>query len=156
ARDPREIEVHQQRLAVRPGDRRVRDVRRALGLPAVDHGVRHDRDEAPLQVVAQCGEAWTERRLLLHGQLRRRAQRDDPRHVLGAGPDAELLAAAVDDRLDRLAVAYDQRTDALGGADLVAGEGEEGTAHVAQRYGDFTERLDGVGVEQDAGLATSL
>ena len=41
-------------------------------------------------------------------------------HVLGAGPDAVLLAAAVDDRLDGLAVAHDQRADALGRADLVA------------------------------------
>ena len=76
--------------------------------------------------------------------------------VLGAGPDAVLLAAAVDDRLDRLAVADDQRADALGRADLVAGDGEQGAGELAQRDGHLAERLDRVGVEDHAGVAAAL
>src|SRR5439155_618765 len=45
--------------------------------------------------------------------------------------------------------------DALGRADLVAGDGEEGACDVGQRDGDLAEGLHPVDVERDAGLATS-
>src|SRR2546422_416989 len=50
--DPGEVEVHQQRFAVRPGNRYVRDVRRARSLPAVDQRIRYDRDQTPLPLGA--------------------------------------------------------------------------------------------------------
>ena len=61
----------------------------------------------------------------------------------------------MNDRFDCLAVAHDQRADALGGADLVAGDGEERAIDVAERDRDLAERLNGVRMEQDARVATS-
>src|SRR2546427_6811034 len=43
--DPREIEVHQQGLAIRSGDRHARDVRGPPAVRGVDHRVGHDRSE---------------------------------------------------------------------------------------------------------------
>src|SRR3989441_5385035 len=153
--DPGEVEVHQQRFAVRPGNRYVRDVRRARSLPAVDQRIRYDRDQTPLQLVAQLGQPCRQALPLFGGLTSRDAQPDDAGHILGPGADAELLAAAVDDGLDRLAVAHDERADPLGSADLMAGDGEERAVHVAERYRNLPERLDGVRVKQDARLATS-
>src|SRR5204863_7533891 len=96
-----------------------------------------------------------ELRLLAGSELHRPPQSDDPRHVLRARPQPELLPAAVDDRFDGVAVAHDQRADPLGGADLVAGDGEEGTADVPERDRDLADRLNGVRVEWDLRLATS-
>ena len=95
-------------------------MRGALALPAVDDGVGHDREQPALELVAKLAQARRKRPLLLRGQPGGDAEPDDAGHVLGAGPDAELLPAAVDDRLHRLAVAHDERADALGSADLVA------------------------------------
>src|SRR5438094_721777 len=125
ASDPREVEVHQQRLAVGTGNRHARDVGGPPAVSAVDHGVGHDGDQPALELVAQRGRTGGERRLLAGRQLHGRPEPHDPRHVLRARPDTELLAAAVDDRFDGVAIPHDQGSDALGGADLVAGDGEE-------------------------------
>src|SRR5947207_11886844 len=94
--DPGEVEMHQQRLAASAGDRDVRDMRRALALPAVDHGVGDDGEQAALQLVAQLAQPRRERLLLRGRQAGRHAQPDDARHILGSGANPELLAAAVD------------------------------------------------------------
>ena len=88
-------------------------------------------------------------------QLGRPAQRHGAGHVLGAGPDAELLAAAVDDRLDRRPAPHDQRADALRRPDLVAGQGDERGVGGLDRHRDLAEGLHGVGVEHRAGGATA-
>src|SRR5207253_2267228 len=77
-------------------------------------------------------------------ELHRPPQSDDPRHVLRARPQPELLPTAVDDRFDGVPVAYEQRADPLGSADLVAGNGDESTADVLERDRDLAERLNGV------------
>src|SRR5207237_7390544 len=96
-----------------------------------------------------------ERRLFLRRELRRDAETHDAGHVLRSGADPKLLAAAMNNRLDRFAVAHDQRADAFGSADLVAGDGEERAIDVAERDRDLAECLDGVRMEQDARVATS-
>ncbi len=62
-----------------------------------------------------------------------RPKRDGARHVLGARPDAVLLAAAVDDRLDRLAGRARSARRCPWRADLVAGDGQQGAT--ARRAG---------------------
>src|SRR5439155_12143747 len=109
-----------------------------------------------LQLIAQLPQPRRQGLLLFRRQARRGAEGDDPGHVLRPRADAELLATAVDDRLHRLAIADDQRPDALGSADLVARDGEECATDVAQRYRNLAECLNRVAVEQHAGLATSL
>src|SRR2546427_6218687 len=42
--------MHEQGFGVGPGDRDVRDVGRALGPRAVDHGVGQDVEQPPLQL----------------------------------------------------------------------------------------------------------
>src|SRR3989449_4971536 len=73
------------------------------------------------------------------GQLDRPPQAHDPRDVLGAGPDPELLAAAVDDRLHGMPVPHHQGPDALGSADLVARDREEGAIDVVERDRNLAE-----------------
>src|SRR6185437_8521047 len=83
------------------------------------------------------------------------SERHDAGDVLGAGPDAELLAAAMDDRFQGVAVAHDERADALGGTDLVAGDGKESDGNFREVDRNLAERLNGVRVERDSCLATS-
>ncbi len=106
-------------------------MRRAVRVPAVDHRVGHDRKQPALEVVTQRRHAARGLRLLGGGQLDRLPERHDPGDVLRPGAQPELLAAAVDDRLDRAAVAHDERADPLGGADLVTGNGEEADRGIA-------------------------
>ena len=55
-----------------------------------------------------------------HGSPHGSAKGRDPRDILGAGPAAQLLTAATQQRLQPLHVlGQNQRTDALGAADLV-------------------------------------
>src|SRR5438552_11283149 len=150
-----EVEMHEQSFGVGPGDRDVGDVGRALGPRTVDQGVGQDVEQPPLQLVAQRAHRGGERRLLAGRELHRPPQSDDPRHVLRARPQPELLPTAVDDRFDGVPVAYEQRADPLGSADLVAGNGDESTADVLERDRDLAERLNGVRVEGDLRLATS-
>ena len=147
--------MHQERLAVRTGDRYARHVRSPPAVRGIDHGVGHDGEQSALELVAQGCHAGRERRLLAGRELHRCPEPHDPRHVLGARADAELLAAAVDDCLDDVTIPQHQCPDALGRADLVAGDGEEGACDVGQRDGDLAEGLHPVDVERDAGLATS-
>ena len=130
-------------------------MRRPRAAGGVDHGVGHDGQQAALELVAQRGHAERELGLLARRELHRPPERHDPGHVLRAGPDAELLAATVDDRLDHVPVAHDERSDSLRGADLVTGEGEQRARNIAERDGDLPEGLHGVHMERDAGLATS-
>src|SRR5256886_6086970 len=53
AGDPREIEVHQQCLAVGAADRHAGDVRCPPSVRGVDHGVGHDGEQPALELVAQ-------------------------------------------------------------------------------------------------------
>ncbi len=85
------------------------------------------------------------------GQLHRPGQPDDVRHVLGAGPASALLVAADHERPEGRAAAHEEDADALGGVQLVAGEGEQidvgqGPPEVE---GKLADRLRGVGVEDD-------
>lgn len=48
--------------------------------------------------------------------------------------------------------AEDQRADAVGSADLVAGDGHRGKAGGGEVHGDLTEGLDGVRVQRDCEL----
>src|SRR2546422_2072241 len=95
AGDAGEVEVHEQRLAVRARDGDVRDVRRPLGLPGVDHRVGHDGEHAPLQLVAQCAQPRRRLGLLGRRELDGPAQPDDPRDVFRPRTDAVLLSASV-------------------------------------------------------------
>src|SRR6266853_2946919 len=52
AGDAREVEVHQQRLAVRTGDRHARHVRGPPVVSGVDHRVGHDGEQPVLELVA--------------------------------------------------------------------------------------------------------
>src|SRR5262249_28924323 len=83
------------------------------------------------------------------GELGRTPECDRSSDGFGSGPDAVLLAATVNDCLDRLAVAHDERTDTLGRPDLVSGERQHGARHPAERDRNLAECLHGVGMECD-------
>src|SRR3989442_1459161 len=94
AGDAGEVEMHEQGFGVGPGDCDVRDVGRALGPRAVDHSVGQDVEQPPLQLVAQRAHRGGEVGLLAGRELHRPPQSDDPRHVLRARPQPELLPTA--------------------------------------------------------------
>ena len=115
--------------------------------PRVDQHVRHGRPSRSASASAAGARRPHAAACSCGGELRRAAEGHRTRHVLGAGPDAELLAAAVDDRLDRLPVADDECADSLRGADLVAGDGEQRAGQPLERHGHLAEGLHRVGVE---------
>ncbi len=141
-----QIEVHQQRLRLGAGTEMestcgARAVSAALitmsGTAAVSRAASESRSAAMLRDV---------RIEFLTRQRRRATERHRAGDVLGAGADAELLSAAVDDRLDDVTVAHDQRADPLGRADLVAADGEQGAADGVEVDRDLAERLHAVGM----------
>ena len=128
--DAGKIEVHQQGFAVGTVHRDAEKMRRAGARLGVDHQVRHRGLEPGGQLVAQRAQTIGQRALLTGGELSRPSQAHGAGHVLGARPDTELLSAAMDDGLDRLAVAHDESTDSLGRSDLVSREGEQGAGQL--------------------------
>jgi hypothetical protein len=82
-------------------------------------------------------------------------QRHRAGDVLRARTDAELLAAAVDNCFDDLAVADDQGADPLGCADLVSADGEELAANGRHVDRQFAEGLHRVAVQRDTCGRTS-
>ena len=79
-----------------------------------------------------------------------RAEPDDAGDVLGAGAQAALVTAAVQDGLQARAALHVQRADALGAVELVAGEAEHVDAELGDVDGQRPDRLHRVGVEQGA------
>src|SRR2546430_8471436 len=148
AGDPGEVQMHQQRLAVRAGHGHLGYVRRPGRVRGVDHGVRHHGYHPAAEAVAHRRSASREVRLLPYRQLDRLSQPDDPGHVLRPGANAELLATAVDDGLDRVAVAPDQRADPPRSAELVARDPDQGAARLRERDRDLAEGLAGVHPER--------
>ena len=74
--------------------------------------------------------------------------REGDRH--GAGAQPALLAAAVQDRLERGVAPHEQRPHAHRGAELVARQGEGGRPGGREVHGDGADGLDGVGVQRHA------
>ena len=112
--DSREVEVHEESLAVRAGDADPEDVWRPRAVLGRHHQVRHRGAKSVEEAVAEPLEPRGLRDLFTGRELRCAPERDGPGNVFGPWPDAELLAPTVDDRLDRLAVPYDEGADAFG------------------------------------------
>ena len=86
-----------------------------------------------------------------HGSPHGRAERRDPRDILGAGPAAQLLTAATQQRLQPLHVlGQNQRADALGAADLVRRKRDQIGLHRLDIKRYFSKRLDRVDMQQPA------
>ena len=84
------------------------------------------------------------------GEFEGRGQADGAGDVLGARTAAALLPAAVDERFDRDPAAQPGEADALGRADLVAGERQGVDAEAGDAEVEPAGGLHGVGVERDA------
>ena len=86
-----------------------------------------------------------------HGGPHGSAERRDARDILGAGPAAQLLTTATQQRLQPLHVlGQNQRTDALGAADLVRRKRDQIGLHRFDIKRYFSQRLDRVDVQQPA------
>ncbi len=125
---------------------------RGLERLAVEVRVGHGLDDAADEVVAERADPDRVVGLVLDRQLDRGREAGDRRGVDGAAADVALLAAAVRQRGHVDLAAYDQRADAVGSADLVAGERERVDAGGREVDGDGTDGLHGVGVHRDAVL----
>ena len=89
---------------------------------------------------------------VLAALLQRRRHGQDAGDGLGAAPEPPLLGAALDKVLQLDPPAAVHGPHALGGVELVAGEGEHVDVVPDHIHADVAHRLDGVGVEEDAAL----
>ena len=95
------------------------------------------------------------RGVLIHiiaGLLERCRHCGNARDVLGAGALAALLSAALDEVEDGDVLPHVQGADALGGMELVPGDGEHVNIHLLDVYRHMTRCLNSVAVERDAAL----
>lgn len=90
---------------------------------------------------------------LLPGELHGDGEPDDAGDIFGAGAAFLFLASAEDKGLPRGAVFDVEEADALGAVDLVAGEAEEVDAEARGADIEGAGGLDGVGVDDDAGVS---
>ena len=119
------VEQEQERLALDAGDA---DVRRSGDLGRRRHGLDEARDgglQPGHQAVAQGADALDHRGPLGRGDPQRLGHADDAGDVVRAAAAVALLAAAEEERLERHAVADDERADALRPAELVGTDGDE-------------------------------
>src|SRR5215212_7440459 len=93
---------------------------------------------------------------LLAGEHRGRAEPDDAGDVLGAAPEAVLLASPVDYGFGRDAVAHVEGADSLRSVELVPRERQRRGRHIGDVDRDPAHGLDGVGVERYAPLCAQL
>jgi hypothetical protein len=132
----------------------VEGVGEPLRLAAVDLEIGDAGDQLALQAVALGADAGLVGVVALGGQLEGAREADDEGHVLGPAAPAVLLVAAEQEGPARRAAADEERADALGRVQLVAGEGEQvDVPEVAlQVDGELAHRLGGVGVDDDRGV----
>src|SRR5512144_2829789 len=91
----------------------------------MNDGIGNTSENHRLEAIAHCAKAL--RFLLVFGkrELGRSCESDCVRDVLGSGPATTILRASVHQRLDLGSAANEQRTDALGRADLVTGDRQQ-------------------------------
>ena len=143
------VELDHERLAVDARKREIRRVRNARRALAENHRAELVQSRFELARAARRGA----RRAPIRrdrGQLRRRAEADDRRHVLGARAHALLVAAARDDRLQLDALVDDQRAHAFRAVDLVRRDAHRVHVERAEIDFDLAQRLHGVGVHPRA------
>ena len=88
-----------------------------------------------------------------HGSPNGSAKGRNSRDILGAGPAAQLLTTATQQRLQPLnALGQNQRTNALLAADLVRGKRDQISLHRIDINRYFSKRLDRVDVQHPAGF----
>src|SRR4029450_10230868 len=123
--------------------REQRGVGQPVGFGPENDDCRRRGFEASLKPVAPCRHARGLRSESFAGRRCRGTKTGDSRHVLGAGPPAALLPAALDERINKGELrAPDQRANTLGGANLVPGQGEEVGAEGVDITRNSTDGLD--------------
>ena len=132
-----------------------RDIERVrepvLRVPVENHTIAEPLLQLLPEPVAQSADPLHRRQVAR--ELAGRAEADREQRAFGAGAPPAFVARAVDQRLEPHAAAHVQRTDALGGIELVAGDRQQIDAELVDVGGDLADRLGRVGVEQDAVLA---
>ncbi len=116
---------------------------------SVGHRVRHRGEHPHDQVVTQGGQPLRLDRLLGDRRRRRGREGGHPGGVEGTRADVAFLPAAVGQRRQRQAPAYQQRAHADRATELVRADRERVRAAVLEGHRDRPDGLDGVGVEHD-------
>jgi hypothetical protein len=124
------VEEHEDGLAFHRVEAYVHVVRKALGAVAVEMGLRDGGEDAGNQLVAQRREPRIFSSPFLLAETRRFGKADDGGHVLGAGPEASFVAAAVEEGFEFHSPAHVKERGALGPIDLLRGSGEEVDPHL--------------------------
>ena len=104
------------------------------------------------QRVAEAGDA---RGVLFErepGEFGGFAEADDAGDIFGAGAEAALVMAAVEKLAEASAALDEERADAFGGVELVAGDREKIELKGFHVDRNFSGRLHGVAVEVDVGF----
>jgi hypothetical protein len=149
--DSCEIEPDNERLGLDSRHGKAARVRQTIDPPRKHDGVGRERKRALLKLISQpCGFFGLGE--VGQGKLGRHAKSDNARHVLRSRAAPPLLAAALDQGLDRCTVVEHERAHTLGTADLVGGEAQHVGAERVHIELDPSRRLNGIGVEDPAGV----
>ena len=87
------------------------------------------------------------------GQLAGLAESNREQRTFGSGAAPAFVLGAVNERLEPNAAPHEQRTDALGGVGLMAGDRQQIDAELVDVGGNLADGLRRIGVEQDFALA---
>ena len=150
ALDAAGVEQHQQRVALAAREAEVGVAGQPVLVGAVDGRVGHLAQHPADQVVAQVADPGGVLVEVLDRHLDGGREAGDRGGVDGAAADVALLATAVHERGHVELTAYDESADAVGPADLVAGQGQGVHARCREVDRHRADRLHRVGVHRDA------
>ena len=124
-------------------------------LPASTTISGHDAPSLRLQLVAERGELGGPLRFR-RGELRRNAEADDAGDILGPCPPPPLLAAALDQGLDRNALTKHKSADTLWSADLVRRKRHHVGAKRAEFQRQPASNLNRIAMQKTTGRVNDL
>ena len=136
--------------ALVPGNRDAARVRQALDFPRQHHSLGHKPQSLRLKLIAKRGKLGGPLRFR-RGELRRNAEADDAGDILSPRPPPPLLAAALDQGLDRGTLTEQESADSLWTADLVRRKRH----HVGAKRAEFQRQpasdLNRIAMQKTAG-----
>ena len=132
-------------LRAQTGNRKIDDVRRVLLSDQDKTGHIRERLAAQVAQLLHMGDLRVQPRQLLGA---RRAEAADTGEIFRSGTVIALLPAAQNQRRQRKRRTDVERANALGGMDLMPGDGDQVRAQRFGFEGDLEKALYGIGVEQ--------
>ena len=152
ARESFEIESDDQGFALEAWKKNVGGVWGARGVGGIDAGVGNTGEDALFERVAQARDARGIFFAREAGEFGGFAEADDAGDIFRARAEAALVMSAIEKLAETRTALDEERANAFGGVELVAGDGEKIELQGFDVDGNFSGGLHGVGVEVDVGF----